>query len=320
MIYQTVDAHAAGEPLRIIVSGVPPIPGATMLEKREYFRTKFDEIRTRLMFEPRGHNDMYGCVITPPVAEGSDVGVLFMHNEGYSTMCGHGVIALVTVAVQNKMIRNPSKIRIDTPAGLVKARADVEGDRVKSVTFENVPSFVFMKDIDIEGTKLDIVFGGAFYALTESRVAIEAKNLDDLRQLGMRLKYAIEKSYGVVHPLEPGLRGIYGTIFTGPGARSGSDVRNVTVFADAEVDRSPCGTGTCGILASRFARGVLGEGEVLINESIIGTTFKGTVISQTKVASFDAIVPEVSGSAHITGFHSFVIDAEDPVADGFRIR
>src|SRR5215831_12000545 len=142
-VYQTIDAHTAGEPLRIIVSGVPALPGATMLEKRQYFLDHYDSIRRTLMLEPRGHDDMYGCVITPPVRESSDLGVLFMHNEGYSTMCGHGVIALVTVAVQNGLVKDSSNIQIDAPAGLVKAKAAIESGRVKSVTFENVPSFIY---------------------------------------------------------------------------------------------------------------------------------------------------------------------------------
>src|SRR5262245_51046359 len=167
-VYQTIDDHTAGEPLRIIVSRGPTIPGRTMLPKRQYFNDHLDAIRRALMLEPRGHDDMYGCVITEPVTAGADLGVLFMHNEGYSTMCGHGVIALVTVAVQNGLIRNPANIAIDAPAGLVKARANVENNRVKSVTFENVPSFVLAADLFIEGVRVDIVFGGAFYAVAEA--------------------------------------------------------------------------------------------------------------------------------------------------------
>jgi proline racemase len=317
--YQTVDAHTAGEPLRIIVSGVPSIPGETMLAKREYFRSNLDHIRRQLMYEPRGHNDMYGCVITPPVTPGADMGVLFMHNEGYSTMCGHGVIAMVTVSVQNKILRDPAKITIDTPAGIVKARALVEGERVNSVSFQNVPSFVLMKDIEVEGRRLDVVFGGAFYALTESPVSIDGRHLDELRALGMKLKHAIERVHDVVHPEEPGLRGVYGTIFTGPPADPDATIRNVTIFADAEVDRSPCGTGTCGILAARFDRGLVREGESLTNESIIGTRFTGRVLSRARVGIHDAIIPEVTGSAYVTGYHTFIVDPEDPVAKGFRL-
>jgi proline racemase len=272
------------------------------------------------MLEPRGHNDMYGCVLTPPVSPGSDMGVLFMHNEGYSTMCGHGIIALVTYAVENDLVTNAGNVRIDTPAGTVKARAAVDGTRVTGVSFENVPAFVYRKDVEVDGTTLDIVFGGAFYALLESPLPIDAAHLDDLRELGMNLKRAIERDQDVIHPGEPGLFGIYGTIFTGKPENSESTIRNVTIFADAEVDRSPCGTGTCGILASRFTRGLIREGEWLINEGIIGTTFSGRVLSRTRAGSHDAIIPEIAGAAYITGYHTFVADPADPVAAGFRIH
>jgi proline racemase len=312
-IYQSVDAHTAGEPLRIIVSGVPPLPGFTMLEKRQYFRDHLDSIRRVLMLEPRGHDDMYGCVLTPPVDRDSDFGVLFMHNEGYSTMCGHGVIALVTFVAQNGMVRDPSNIRIDTPAGLVRARGNLSASgHPESVTFENVPSFVYAKGLNVGESEVDIVFGGAFYALVEAPLPIDGVHLGELRTLGMQIKHELEKVYDVVHPAEPGLRGIYGTIFTMAN-------RNVTIFAEGEVDRSPCGTGTCGVLAARVASGVLNIEESFVHESIIGTTFTGRAVRRTKVGDFDAIIPEVTGSAYITGYHTFVIDPDDPVGGGFRI-
>jgi len=311
-VYQTIDAHTAGEPLRIIVSGIPHLSGSTMLEKREYFRENLDSIRRALMLEPRGHDDMYGCVITPPVREESDLGVLFMHNEGYSTMCGHGVIALVTVGVQNGTIKNPSDVRIDAPAGLVKARAEIQNGRAKSVTFENVPSFVYATGLRIEERMVDIVFGGAFYALVETGIPIDGQHLAELRDFGMRIKHKIEQTRDVVHPLDSGLTGIYGTIFT-------SGHRNVTIFAEGEVDRSPCGTGTCGVIASRCARGLLKIGELFAHESIIGTTFTGRAIAETTVGDFKAVIPEVTGSAYITGYHTFVIDPDDPVGGGFRV-
>jgi proline racemase len=318
-VYQTIDAHTAGEPLRIVVSGVPPIPGATMLEKRQYFRDHCDDIRRTLMLEPRGHDDMYGCVLTEPVTDGADMGVLFMHNEGYSSMCGHGIIALVTVAVENGIVRHPSDIKIDSPAGLIRARAEFDGKRVKSVTFQNVPSFVFASDLRFGELLFDIVFGGAFYALMESPVPIDGAHLPELRELGMRIKHDIERTRDVEHPLEPALRGIYGTIFTSQARQVHCDRRNVTIFADGEVDRSPCGTGTCGVLASRFARRRITENQDFFHESIIGTVFSGRVIGQTKVGPFDAVIPEITGSAHVTGYHTFVVSADDPVAAGFRV-
>src|SRR5215467_4163375 len=193
-IYQTIDAHTAGEPLRIIVSGVPHLPGSTMLEKRQYFRDHFDSIRRALMLEPRGHDDMYGCILTPPVDQDNNLGVLFMHNENYSTMCGHGVIAVVTFAVQNGMVREPSNIRIDAPANLVRAKANFSASgRVESVTFENVPSFVYARQLNVGQSQVDIVFGGAFYALIESPLPIDGAHLGELRTLGMQIKRELAK-------------------------------------------------------------------------------------------------------------------------------
>ena len=317
--YQTIDVHAAGEPLRIIVSGVPPISGATMLEKRAYTRKNLDYIRTSLMLEPRGHADMYGCVLTPPVSEGSDLGVLFMHNEGYSTMCGHGVIALTTVAVGNGLVGKSSVIALDTPAGTVRARPTMEGTRVVRVSFENVPSFVLEKDLAVLGMSVDVAFGGAFYVIADSPLPIDGSHLPELRELGMNLKSAVEKEREIVHPLEAGLRGIYGTIFCGPPRMEGSTARNVTVFADAEVDRSPCGTGTCAVMAMRVQKGLLGDQDTFRHESIIGTVFEGRVLGRARVGAIDAIIPEISGSAYITGYNTFVVDEADPVGRGFRL-
>ena len=318
--YKTIDAHAGGEPLRIIVSGVPDIPGSTMLEKRRYMQEHLDEIRTTLMFEPRGHTDMYGCVMTAPVSGGSDMGVLFMHNEGYSTMCGHGVIALVTVAVGKDLFSDPSSITIDTPAGPVRARANMKDGRVESVSFRNVPSFVFERGLNVEGLRVDIAFGGAFYAIVQQApLPIDRSHLTDLRALGMRIKHAVEGMRQVVHPLESGLNGIYGTIFCAPPASDGATLRNVTIFADAEVDRSPCGTGTCAVMALRRSEGTLPAGEPFVNESLIGTVFAGRIVEETTVGEIPAIIPEITGSAYVTGYHTFVVDPSDPVGEGFRV-
>jgi proline racemase len=318
--YQTIDAHAGGEPLRIVLSGVPEIPGSTMLEKRRYMRDHLDQIRTTLMLEPRGHTDMYGCVMTPPVSEGSDMGVLFMHNEGYSTMCGHGVIALVTVAVARDLVSDPLSIVIDTPAGVVRALANMRDGSVQSVSFRNVPSFVVERALSVDGMRVDVAFGGAFYAIVqESPLPIDRTHLPDLRELGMKIKRAVEDMRTVVHPLESGLTGIYGTIFCGPASREGATLRNVTIFADAEVDRSPCGTGTCAVMALRRAEGKLSVDESFVNESLIGTIFTGRIVGEVEVGQNSAIIPEITGSAYVTGYNTFVVDASDPVGEGFRV-
>lgn len=332
--YRTIDAHAAGEPLRLIVDGFPAPGGRTMIEKRAWVKRHADGIRRALMLEPRGHADMYGAVLTEPVTAGADAGVLFMHNEGYSTMCGHGIVAVATIAIERGLLqpRRAGEIVFDTPAGPVRARASVReradgaGSRVERVAFDNVPSFVFAPGLEVSagGRKLrvDVAFGGAFYAIVDAEAAglpIAAPRLPDLRRVGIEIKRAVEAAAAVVHPLDADLKGIYGTIFTGPPGREDADLRNVTVFADAEVDRSPCGTGTCAVMAVLDAMDLLPEDRPFGHESLIGTLFRGRVTGRTRVGEFGAILPEIEGSAWITGEHVFLVEDDDPLRAGFRL-
>jgi len=260
--------------------------------------------------------------------------VLFMHNEGFSTMCGHGIIAVVTIALERGLIDpggTGEAIVLDAPAGQIRARARVDraaagGPRVREVSFTNVPSFVIASGLPVKlGTRtvpVDVAFGGAFYAIVDSEAAgipVRAERLTDLRQTGMAIKHAVESQITVEHPLEPGLRGIYGTIFTGPPTVEGADLRNVTIFAEAEVDRSPCGTGTCAVLAVLDAMGIVQDGRPFVHESIIGTTFSAQVASRTSVGDFQAIVPELTGRAWITGEHTFLVRGDDVLGQGFRL-
>jgi len=333
--YRTLDAHAAGEPLRLILDGYPAPKGRTMLEKRAWVKKHADGIRRALMLEPRGHADMYGAVLTEPVTPGADAGVLFMHNEGYSTMCGHGIVAVTTMAIERGLIhpKEPNRIVYDSPAGPVHARAYVsqrEGEggrlRVDRVAFDNVPSFVFAPGLPVRlgnrEVRVDVAFGGAFYAIVDAEAAglpITPARLPELRRVGMEIKHAVEAAATVVHPLDTGLNGIYGTIFTGPPERSDADLKNVTIFADAEVDRSPCGTGTCAVMAVIDAMGLMPPGRPFGHESLIGTLFNGRVTGRTRVGDFGAILPELEGSAWITGEHVFLVDDEDPLKGGFRL-
>ena len=335
---KTIDAHAAGEPLRLIVDGFPSPRGKTMLAKREWVRTHADHLRRALMLEPRGHADMYGALLTEPVMPGSHAGVLFMHNEGYSTMCGHGVIAVTTMALERGLLMpggDGTTIVYDSPAGTIRARARLGSgtpggpggsDRVESVAFLNVPSFVLHGGMIVKlpsrTIRADVAFGGAFYAIVDSEAVglpIDLAHLPELRRAGMAIKHAIEAAMTIVHPLDPGLTGIYGTIFTGPPNDEGADLRNVTIFADAEVDRSPCGTGTAAVMAVIDAMGLLARDRPFVHESLIGTRFNGRVASRTEVGEHQAIVPEIEGSAWITGEHTFLVDQDDPLRAGFRI-
>jgi proline racemase len=337
---RTIDAHAAGEPLRLIVGGFPSPRGRTMLEKREWLKRHADRLRRALMLEPRGHADMYGALLTEPVMPGSHAGVLFMHNEGYSTMCGHGIIAVTTIALERGLLvpgGDGCSIVFDAPAGAIRARAAWPGragaagraggaGRVDSVAFQNVPSFVLHGGVTVKlatrHIRADVAFGGAFYAIVDSEAVglpIDAAHLPELRRIGMEIKQAIEETHTIAHPLEPGLTGIYGTIFTGPPSGESADLRNVTIFADAEVDRSPCGTGTSAVMAVIDAMGLLAEDRPFVHESLIGTRFTGRVLARSVVGDYHAVVPEIEGAAWITGEHTFLIDEGDPLKQGFRV-
>jgi proline racemase len=339
---RTIDSHAAGEPLRLVIDGLPAPEGRTMLDKRAWAQKRLDHFRKALILEPRGHTDMYGALLTEPVTRDANAGVLFMHNEGWSTMCGHGIIAVTTIAIERSLIyaKKPHganggtptsmDIRYDTPAGPVQARAHLahHGDavRVESVAFRNVASFVFEPSlmVPVGGRRIpvDVAFGGAFYAIVDSEAAgvpIDAAHLPELRTLGMTIAREVEKLRRVVHPNDAGLEGIYGTIFTAPAQHADAHLRNVTIFADAEVDRSPCGTGTAAVMAVLNDMGLLLDDVPFVHESIVGTTFKGRVVERVEVGERSAIVPEIEGSAWITGEHTFLIDGDDPLKAGFRL-
>jgi proline racemase len=330
-IIMTIDAHAAGEPLRIITSGLPPIPGRSILEKRRYASENLDHLRTALLWEPRGHADMYGCIPTEPVSPGSHLGVLFLHNEGWSTMCGHGIIALVTVAVETGMIqlkKDENILRIDTPAGLVTAQALVENGRVREVSFINVPSFVYALDEDVTcpglgQVKVDIAFGGAFYAFCSAKslgLRLVPGEFRSIIDLGVKVKRAVQESIPIRHPVEPDLGYLYGTIFIGEPSDPEHHSRHVCVFAEGEVDRSPTGTGVSARAALLLARRELEKGQPFIVESILGTRFIGSIEATTHFGSYAAVIPRVTGRAFITGRNEFLIDPSDPLRHGFILR
>jgi proline racemase len=327
----TIDAHTAGEPFRVITGGYPELPGETILARRRYAKEKLDHLRTALMWEPRGHADMYGCIVTPPVSPEADIGILFMHNEGYSTMCGHGIIGMATVALETGLLpmRTPeTTIKMDTPAGLVTAHARVQDGRVQSVYFYNVPSFALALDqvVHVPGlgpVRYDIAFGGAFYAFVQAEEVGLSCTPDHFRPLiekGMAIKRAIMSSRPVPHPFEEDLSFLYGTIFVGPPLGAGAHSRNVCIFAEGEVDRCPTGTGVSARLALHHARGEVGPGEPIVVESILGTRFSGRIVETTTFGPYPAVIPEVEGAAYITGRNEWLIDPADPLRHGFILR
>lgn len=307
-----------------------------MQERLAWVHEHHDHLRRALLLEPRGHRDMYGALLTEPERPGSDAGVLFMHNDGYSAMCGHGVIAVVTIALERGLLmprEGSREVVLDTPAGQIRATAkkargagDDDPVRVESVSFRNVPSFVLHAGVAVQvGSRhvlADVAYGGAFFAIVDSEaigIPIAPARLPELRKAGMEVKHAVERGLRVAHPDDAALHGINGTIFTGPPSKEGVDLRNVTVFADAGVDRSPCGTGTSAVMAVLSAMGLLGTDHTFTHESIIGTTFRGRVVGETMVGETPAIVPEIEGEAWITGEHTFLLDERDPMNQGFRL-
>jgi len=331
MRIRTIEMHTGGEPLRVILAGLPEIPGHTILEKRRHFREHYDAIRTGLMFEPRGHADMYGAVITEPTTPDGDMGVFFLHNEGYSTMCGHAIIALTRLAIESGLVKpdgNSLILKIDAPSGRIVSSAELDGDKVIRVSFLNVPSYVLYSDLEVEVPglgmiRLDVVFGGAYYAVVDAvslGLRLDEGDYTRLIDYGRKIKQAVADNYEITHPHEKELGFLYGTIFTGPPYIPGHHSRNVCVFADGEVDRSPTGTGISARAAIHFARGEIRTGERLTIESIIGTTMDVSVVKTTRFGPFEAVIPQVSGKAHFTGIHEFLFDPSDPLVKGFIFR
>ncbi len=327
-----VDYHTAGEPFRIVSGGVPPLRGASVLERRRDAAERLDHIRQLLVNEPRGHADMYGCFVTPPDDDEGDLGVVFFHNAGYSTACGHGTIALVTWAIDSGVVpaREPvTEVVVDAPSGRLRASARIEGGRVASVRFTNVPSYVEATDLEVPlgggAISVDIAFGGAFYAVTPAEAvgcAVTAEHLPALIEHGRAIKQAIEERVDVVHPLIEDLRDIYGVIFVDDTRREGAVLRqrNVAIFADGEVDRSPTGSGVSARLALLDASGELPRGDLLETSGIAGPAFIGRVVGEAEVAGRPAVVTEVEGSAFRTGSHEFELDPADPLGTGFLLR
>jgi trans-L-3-hydroxyproline dehydratase len=351
---EVIDYHTAGEPFRIVVSGYPELAGSTILERRRSALAQHDHLRKMLMWEPRGHADMYGGILVPPDHDEAQVGVLFMHNEGYSTMCGHGTIALATALVESGAIAptgTATPIGIDAPCGLVRAVAHVHENefaaahasgrtpRVHEVTFENVPSFAAALDVAIEvpgygSLTVDVGYGGAFYALIDaSQLGIEmrAENaaalaaagraITDAGRAALRSGGALATALGVSHPEEEDLSFLYGTIISGPPEDPAHHSRNLCLFAEGEVDRSPTGSGVSARLAVLHARGEVQTDQEIAIESILGreSVFRGRVVRTETWAGRNAVIPEVRGSAHMTGSARFVLDANDPIGRGFLV-
>lgn len=326
-----IDMHTGGEPVRIVTGGYPPIPKGTILEKRAWVRENVDHLRRLLMFEPRGHYDMYGALLVEPDLPDADLAVLFMHNEGYSTMCGHAVIALGRYAVDEGMVqvREPVTIvNIEAPCGLVTASVEVKDGKAGAVSFESVPAFLFARDqaTDLPGfgtVGFDIAYGGAFYALADCRqfgLEFGRNRVRDFVDAATALTERLKADFPLAHPDHPDLAFLYGTILTDGGLGQDAPTRNVCVFADAEVDRSPTGSGVTARLASMYAKGEIALGESRSFESIVGSRFTGAVARAVRAGTHDAIIARVGGRAFYSGRAEFWLEEDDELGRGFLLR
>lgn len=327
--FSCIDGHTCGNPVRVVTGGAPRLDGATMLERRAHFQTEFDWIRTGLMFEPRGHDQMSGSILYPPTREDCDVGVLYIETSGCLPMCGHGTIGTVTTAIEHGLVtpRVPGVLRLDTPAGLVVAEYRQEGRFVEEVRLTNVPAYLHASGLSafVEGlgeVTVDVAYGGNFYAIVEPQAVF--RDIADHRALDLvgwspRLRAALNEKYAFVHPEKPEIRGLSHILWTGQPTQPGADARNAVFYGDKAIDRSPCGTGTSARMAQLAARGALRPGDDFVHESIIGSLFHGRVEAVAEVSGRPGIIPSIGGWARVTGFNTIFIDARDPYAHGFVV-
>ncbi|MGM5470156.1 proline racemase family protein [Flavobacteriaceae bacterium LMO-SS05] len=331
---KTIDMHTGGEPLRVIIDGFPELKGKSVLDFRRDITENYDHLRKTLMFEPRGHPDMYGCLIVPPNDNEGDFGIIFMHNEGYSTMCGHAIIAITTLAVEMQWIEvteGDNILKIDAPCGRITSFAHIKNGTLTGVRFQCVPSFVIGLDkvVHVEGLgkiTYDLAYGGAFYAYVNMEkhgfdFDLTPNSYHELITNGMAIKHAVmQQDKEIVHPYEEDLSFLYGTIFIGNSEKPGIDSKNVCVFANGELDRCPTGSGVSGRMAIHAARKEIEIGESMTIESITESVFKGSILKKEVYGKHKSVIPEVQGTAHITGTHTFLIDPNDPMKNGFILR
>jgi proline racemase len=331
-IIRTIDSHTAGESTRLVIQGLPPLRGNSMAEKLVYAEQQLAWVPGALLLEPRGHKDLYGAILTEPCLAEADVGVVFMNNQGFEPMCGHGLIGVATSVLRTGLISSDCPeidLTVDTAVGLVKAHVHQQDDQGCWVAFENVPSFAYQLDVPLNlsgGRKLlvDVAFGGNFFLLVDAcqvGIELESANLSELTELGMSTLAAANAQIQVAHPGIPNIKRILDLRFYSGSVHPGIGSRSVVILGNRMVDRSPCGTGTSAELAVRYARHQLQIGESFVTESILGTRFNGKVIREVNDFSYSlaypAIIPLIEGQAFLTGMHQFVFEQGDPFKEGF---
>ena len=327
--FTCIDGNTAGNPVRVVISPTPKLEGNTMMEKRIHFLKEFDWIRKGLMFEPRGHDMMSGSFFFPPQDALNDVAVLFIETSGCLPMCGHGLIGTITILIEEKLVLPKEKgiLRVETPAGLIIASYTQEAEKVTAVKFTNIASFLYASGLEVEHPelgklKVDVAYGGNFYAIVDPQVnfkGIQDYTAGKLIDFSKSLRILVNELQEFIHPEDSNIQGCSHVLWAGKTLDKTSTARNAVFYGDKAIDRSPCGTGTSARMAQWYAQDKLKVGSSFIHESIIGSTFKGTVEQKTTAGSFLAITPSIEGSARITGYNTILIDFEDPYAAGFQV-
>jgi 4-hydroxyproline epimerase len=329
-IFDCIDAHTCGNPVRLVKDGGPVLEGKNMSEKRQHFLKEYDWIRKGLMFEPRGHDMMSGSILYPAHDRENDIAVLFIETSGCLPMCGHGTIGTITIAIEERLF-NPKLagyVRMETPAGLILVEYKEEAGKVKNVSLRNVASFLAAEGLTVEckglgELVLDVSYGGNFYAIVDKQKnfsGLENYSADQLISWGRELRRRINEKYEFVHPEDPTINSCTHILWTGEVLDKKSTARNAVFYGENAIDRSPCGTGTSARMAQWFAKGKLKPGEIFIHESIIGSTFTGKIESVSEIDGKQSIFPIIEGWAKIYGQNKITIDTDDdPYAYGFQV-
>ncbi|GIO08448.1 proline racemase [Brevibacillus reuszeri] len=329
-VFSTVDTHTGGNPTRTVISGLPKLKGETMADKMLHMKAEYDWIRTLLMYEPRGHDVMSGALIVEPCHPDADFGVIYIETGGYLPMCGHDTIGLCTALIETGLvpvIEPVTKLKLDTPAGLVEVEIQVAGGKAGEVSFTNIPAFLYKKDVSVEVEGLgrvtcDIAYGGNFYAITDARklgLELTPSNASAIVDTAVRIRKAINQEVEVVHPEKPFIRGLTHVEFYTAPNHADAHVKNTVVVPPGGIDRSPCGTGTSAKLATLYAKGEIGLNEPFVHESIVGSLFTGKVLEETKEGGLTAVVTRIAGSAWLMGKHTIFYDPDDELANGFLL-
>jgi len=326
--FRAIDTHTVGEFTRILLSGFPELKGSTPIERKHYLAKHYDKYRQALMFEPRGHHDMFGAYLTEPLSDEADFAVFFMDTGEYLNMCGHGTIGSVTAIIEGGLVeaKEPyTEVVLEAPAGIIRTKAEVKAGKVLNVSLTNVPSFLYKENLTtvIDGKEItyDLSFGGSFFVLVNAEklgMDIKPENIPEITALGMKIIEQVNQEVEIQHPTLDITTADLCEFYTNTDTE-GADKRNVVIFGDRMADRSPCGTGTSAKLATLYARGDIGIGEPFVYESFIGSQFKGTILEETTIGDFKAVVPQITGSAYVTGTGTYIIDGDDPLKYGFVV-